>query len=333
MSCDKNTKMSIVIPVYNGEKYISECIESIINADWGGQVIEIIVVNDGSKDNTLDILNKYADFVKIISTPNNGVSAARNVGIENATGEFLTFVDSDDILIKGWDNILKKAISVNSDLYIFNVYNEKADHSITLVKRELGEGEYTKGEDIDYFWVMDFIPGVWDKVFRLDIVKKYGIRFIEGMKSGEDNLFVREYLTHCHNYYVSTDAYYLYRYNVSSVSHSTLFKNYSDFHRVITARIDCALTLLNGRDKALNAIIRSFLNRFLWSKGYADTKVCQEDYIQIEKEYDFVQYISPNTVNQWLNLILFKVILKRLLPSEIIISLYSLKKRLIEKRT
>ena len=100
-------KISIVVPVYNGEKYISKCLDSLINQLYKN--IEIIIINDGSSDNTEKICNKYKEIdsrIKLISVDNGGVSRARNIGIENATGQFLMFCDSDDYASKDWCKLL-----------------------------------------------------------------------------------------------------------------------------------------------------------------------------------------------------------------------------------
>ena len=89
-------KISVVVPVYNTEKYLSRCLESIINQTYKN--LEIICINDGSADNSQNILNKYAQLdrrIVIINQKNSGLSAVRNVGIESASGEYLTFVDRD----------------------------------------------------------------------------------------------------------------------------------------------------------------------------------------------------------------------------------------------
>ena len=93
-------KVSVIVPVYNEEKYLNECLNSLINQTLTD--IEIIVINDGSKDNSLDVMQKFAeiykDKVKIIDSKNEGVGAARNKGLDIATGEFIKFVDADDYL-------------------------------------------------------------------------------------------------------------------------------------------------------------------------------------------------------------------------------------------
>jgi len=89
-------KVSIVIPVYNAEKYIRECVESAINQTYGN--IEIITINDGSTDNSLRILQEYSDKIKIISKSNGGTASALNIGIENMTGEWFKWLSADDVL-------------------------------------------------------------------------------------------------------------------------------------------------------------------------------------------------------------------------------------------
>ena len=92
-------QISVIIPVYNSEKYLPQCLESIVGQSYGD--IEIICVNDGSKDKSTEILNSYAakdERIKIINQKNKGQSAARNAGLDVATGKYIAFVDSDDVI-------------------------------------------------------------------------------------------------------------------------------------------------------------------------------------------------------------------------------------------
>lgn len=114
----KNDLISIIVPTFNGEKYIKECIDSILNQKYTN--LEIIVVIDGSTDNTKDILNTYSDKrLKVFFQRNKGVSAARNLGIDKSSGKFLTFVDDDDF--------------INED-YIFNMYQACLKNDWDVVK-------------------------------------------------------------------------------------------------------------------------------------------------------------------------------------------------------
>lgn len=109
----KEYAISIIIPVYNGEKYLKRCLDSIVNQTIFSE-LQIIVVNDGSTDNTLSIIKKYkevyGDNIVVANIPNGGVSNARNVGIEIATGKYLTFVDADDWVDQGcYEKMYRKA--------------------------------------------------------------------------------------------------------------------------------------------------------------------------------------------------------------------------------
>lgn len=133
--------ISIVVPVYNVEKYLNRCIDSIINQTYSN--IEIILVNDGSKDNSGNICDSYAakdERIKVIHKENGGLSDARNVGIENSTGEYMCFIDSDDFISdKMIEKMREKIMNTHSDIVICNrihFYNEREQH----IKYKIIEG-------------------------------------------------------------------------------------------------------------------------------------------------------------------------------------------------
>ena len=114
-------KISIIIPVYNVEDYLSQCLDSVLSQDFDD--FEVICVNDGSTDNSLIILEKYAKLdsrIKIISQINGGLGSARNTGLKHANGEYVMFIDSDDYISEGsLKKIYYNAVSNNSDIVIF----------------------------------------------------------------------------------------------------------------------------------------------------------------------------------------------------------------------
>ena len=116
-------KISVIIPVYNVEKYLKECLDSVINQTL--KDIEIICVNDGSTDNSLNILENYAkkdNRIIVISQKNKGLSGARNTGLKYCSGEYVSFIDSDDYVSKDlFELTYNNAISNNSDLVIFKI--------------------------------------------------------------------------------------------------------------------------------------------------------------------------------------------------------------------
>ena len=120
-------KLSIIIPAYNAEKYIETCLNSISSDN---QNLEVLVINDGSTDNTSEIVKKYSN-VSLYNNNNNGVSYSRNYGIKKATGDYIMFVDSDDYLKKEWIDII---LTLNSDSDVIYI-TKNMDYSIT--KEEL----------------------------------------------------------------------------------------------------------------------------------------------------------------------------------------------------
>ncbi len=183
-----NTKVSIIIPIYNVGKYLEKCLESVLSQTL--RDIEIICVNDGSTDNSLNIVNKYASVdsrITVVNIDNSGVAAARNIGLQIAKSKYVMFVDGDDYLLpEACETAVNSIESNNADISVFGSYN-------------LENGELIKGwtsKKIEEFLVNDSLNDyfefqifVWDKIFRLDFLKKYKFKFIEGLKTAEDVLF------------------------------------------------------------------------------------------------------------------------------------------------
>lgn len=125
MKNNQRIKVSVIVPVYNSEKYLKKCMDSLVNQTL--KDIQIIVINDGSQDNSKDILDmylkKYSKKLKVISTKNNGIGMARNLGLKHAKGDYVFFVDSDDYIAQDALEIMyNTAINKNSDLVICDMY-------------------------------------------------------------------------------------------------------------------------------------------------------------------------------------------------------------------
>lgn len=120
----KNELISVIVPIYNTSKYLSKCIDSIINQTYKN--LEIILVNDGSTDNSLDICNKYKlidSRIIIINKDNGGLSSAKNIGLDNHKGRYIAFIDSDDYVDNNFiGELYNNLISTNSDISLCNYY-------------------------------------------------------------------------------------------------------------------------------------------------------------------------------------------------------------------
>ena len=194
------TKVSVIVPIYNSELYIDKCIQSIINQTF--KDIELILVDDGSTDKSIEISNKYAEKdkrIKIIKQKNKGVSSARNYGISIATGDFITFVDSDDFIeIDMLEILYNAAIYNNCDVVLSGIKIIKDNN----IKYEFTKDSkiYTKQEvfKLFYFDRQPFSPNyACGKLIKRSICNK--IKFREDIFLMEDALFSMEVFINCSN--------------------------------------------------------------------------------------------------------------------------------------
>lgn len=186
-----NSKVSIIIPVYNAGKYLYQCLDSIVNQTY--ENLEIIIVDDGSTDDSSKICDKYAQNdsrIKVVHKENEGVSKARNTGIEMATGDYYYFPDSDDYIET--DTIdylikliqLKKCEVVNFEYYITYSDGREIKHQVDSNLYGFFDTKNSHGV------VMSGEPFAWNKFFTKKAVE--GISFNETICRGEDSLFVHE---------------------------------------------------------------------------------------------------------------------------------------------
>lgn len=177
------TKLSIIVPVYNVEKYLPKCLESLIKQTLND--IEIICVNDGSMDNSLAILKEFASRdsrIRIIDNQHQGVAKTRNTGIEQSTGEYIGFVDSDDYIdIDFFEKLYNSATKSNSDIAIasilkhknfFNIYNAKYTKEETAITIQ---DKIKLCEDKKHFFFY-----AWNKIYHSGFIKENNIKFSEG---------------------------------------------------------------------------------------------------------------------------------------------------------
>lgn len=184
-------KIAVIIPCYNAEQYISRCLDSILNQIY--RDFEIVVIDDGSTDNTLNIVELYLrknNCIKVIKKSNEGVSSARNMGINQVEGEFLTFVDADDYVEP---NFLEELIKVAENREIpFGNFNRLIDN------QRIGEdnriiGEYSTKQVVDYLMSGKLYGCVWRCLFVTSIIREKNIYF-EKIHFCEDILFLVRYL-------------------------------------------------------------------------------------------------------------------------------------------
>lgn len=171
-------KVSVIVPVYNVEKYLKQCLDSIVNQTYKN--LEIIIVNDGTKDNSMKIVEEYLQDkrIKVINKKNGGLGSARNRGIEEATGDYISFVDSDDYIDL---NMYEKLINVirGEEIIIFN-HSRFDDITGEIVKKNYTkESKMKKLEKRINYLYSNIENSCWNKIYKADFIKKNKFRFME----------------------------------------------------------------------------------------------------------------------------------------------------------
>ena len=208
-----NPLVSIVIPIYNVEKYLRQCMDSVVSQTYHN--LEIVCVNDGSPDHSIDILREYEQKdkrIKIVEIDNQGLSGARNVGTSHCTGDYLMYLDSDDwIDLDTVEVALKTAVDNNVDIVLWNYVKEFLQLSqpvIVFDKQTLFRNEDFKrlyqrlvgltGDQLQHPEQCDSISTAWGKLYRFSVIKEHDIKYVDTKIIGtEDLLFNAEVFKYC----------------------------------------------------------------------------------------------------------------------------------------
>ncbi|MDF7667521.1 glycosyltransferase [Orbaceae bacterium ESL0727] len=234
---NESVNISVIIPCYNTEKYLQDCLDSLINQSCAPK--EIICIDDGSTDNTAIILNHYAnqyEHIKIISQSNLGVSHARNNGIELATGEYILFVDSDDIVHTNlfYDFTLALAAESNLELFYFDYLAFKNKENITINTQPSIQKDFQTGiELLSYLLEQNNYSGVtWRYIFKNKLITT---KFIES--THEDHLISLSIFekAKCSCYFMHNAAYFHRIHNLSLSNHNIDITNTNTFKKVLTS--------------------------------------------------------------------------------------------------
>ncbi|MDD2376019.1 MAG: glycosyltransferase family 2 protein [Clostridia bacterium] len=210
--------VTIIVPCYNVEKYIQQCIDSILNQIYGN--IQLILIDDGSTDNTNEVIQKSIANSKntiYIKNKNSGVSNARNIGIKNATGEYIMFVDSDDYISKNMiKNMYRLITKYNSDLVKCNISKEYIEGNLVKFETPI----YSR---VKYLDNKNFSKTIYKKIlstetmnsacfslFKTNIIKENNLLFREDVYNGEDAMFFMNYIDLCKNIVYTPASYYHY---------------------------------------------------------------------------------------------------------------------------
>ena len=223
MKSESKVLISIVIPVYNCEKYLKECFSSISKQSFLDY--EVVIIDDHSTDNSFDFCREYCKNDKrfrVYTSKGTGVACARNYGISLAKGKYILFIDADDYLTEDALSIFKSNIDSNCDLCIgtyisrYVLSNETVYHKSKAFQGRIEQFIV----DIDYYINNTILQGPCWKAFRIKIIKDNDIKFPEELSYGEDASFVYDYLSYAHEITAFDRPVYVYNLKINSLSNS-----------------------------------------------------------------------------------------------------------------
>ena len=217
LKCD----ISVIIPIYNSQKFIKHCLDSILNQTLPANRFEIICVNDGSTDATAQILHEYQSRytnIIVLNQQNKGQGPARNAGVAISKGKYIKFVDSDDFLHpKALSALYETAERTNVDIVVCRAFcvDESGEHVSLLTMWNNIVGCYSKKniEELDFFNNI-CSPVLWDKLIKADIVKRC---LSPSLRRGQDFVTLLSYISLCNSIYFIDDSLYYYRHHKDSV--------------------------------------------------------------------------------------------------------------------
>lgn len=319
----KMSKVSFIIPVYNCEKYLRDCINCIVNAKLAKY--EIILVDDGSKDNSAaicDMLEKENQNIKCIHQKNQGVSVARNNGIKVATGELIIFVDADDSIDSRYLNKVITVMEANPKIDMalwgisFDYYHKgkcyRQDQLAYPIDGVLEPAQWC--EDLVGLYSVNALSPIWNKVYRSKILKEYQVKFNEKMFLYEDLEFSIRYLAKCNAIYNTTDCIYHYRQTEDEGNAGRRLKRIPHLSKLVE-QIEDALDCLIANKQLKNEHIKGVLIKLYLGIAHEkiavsslhETKVICEDFIEWKKEHSIE--VSEQDYKAYKNIMEKKIVL------------------------
>lgn len=297
-------QVSIIVPVYNVEKYLAKCLESLLHQTI--QNIEIILINDGSSDQSLQICRDYASQDKrivLIDKKNEGVAAARNTGLEIARGNYIGFVDADDwiepMMYESMYQILKPS------RYPICFCNYSKDDKLTstpkllkIKKVHLNQQEVIDKLVANMIGVDDLMPRytyimgcVWRCLYKRDFIEQYQLRFKKGVSIMEDLVFTIEALLKCEGVCIDQGVWYHYRRNAMSTLHTYNPKMWEDqryVHQILEALLREAKLL----EYMLNRMDIRYISMAFAAIYNATNKSKQESKTQMKEKLKRIKEIT-----------------------------------------
>ena len=291
---NKTDKISVIIPIYNVEKYLSKCLDSVINQTYKN--LEIICVNDGSPDNCHQILEEYKNKdsrIVVIEQENGGEGSARNRGIRAVTGNYIAFVDPDDwVELDFYETAIKKIKEHNADIFCGGIYEEYEDKTIKREnKTPIKELITDRNEFLLYVFKRDYHKNLgaflWNKVYKAELFTN--IKFNESLFCGTDIAAFTEIVLKSTVFVYCNTHFYHYLQRNSSALHST---NLAKKETLLTS-YDIILNLLSKNNVTTEVSVWVKRFRTFHASNLAEIAISQNDIERLEKyKKEITLYLS-----------------------------------------
>lgn len=263
------SKISIIVPVFNAEKYLHRCVGSILNQTF--KDFELLLINDGSKDKSGIICDEYAakdSRVRVFHKENGGVSSARNLGLDNAKGDYIMFVDSDDYMFPQMcEHMVATIETKNADLVVCGTTEPGGGYW-----RHVTDKDYTLIQLKDNFVELlhtELLSPPWNKIFKRAIIGEE--RFLEGVSFGEDLIFNLGYIEKCDKIsFIKESPFFHEKDNVDSLVVKFCRNRLTDIEKawtIITQFVPCKPSLYNKYYRDIVVYVRQLLksNNYSWA--------------------------------------------------------------------
>lgn len=322
-------KVSVIVPVYNAEQYLGYCINSILSQTYTN--IELILINDGSTDNSLKVCHNYASVDKrviVFDVKNGGVSKARNLGLKHATGEFVQFVDSDDVIALDMTERLVETIEAYKTDIVFcgmklvTLKNYIPEQVIYCTSEGIGKecvlDKKTFLQKMAFLlWKTAMLEGPCNRIYRMSIIKTHNIEFPENVSLGEDLLMNLSYYGFCKGAVLLSDKLYYYiqinECSLTKVYRADLFENQMMLIDSVRTFLNEKLTVLSKEEeislseytvaKAMQCMLHLFqsenqLGENEIKAGIAEiinderVKIAIEQSVFIDPKYEWIRWLS-----------------------------------------
>ena len=294
----KNPLISVIIPIYNVEKYIHQCLDSVINQSYKN--LEIILVDDGSIDKCSEICDEYAKKDKriiIIHQENKGLSSARNTGLKYASGSYIAFVDSDDWLaLNCYEKVLNHAIKTNAEITGYDIF-EVYGNTIKVRSHTPNENAviYTSQH---YDLLFSLWPLVWSKLYKKSFLDKYQIYFPDGLIYEDVPFVVACYARNATMTFINDHLHYYRMSRVGSLSHKGNPKTSQIFDVMEFIKND--LKGIGKFGETYPSLVHHSASTILWLFELTPKNLRYQFYKKMQKHFKFYSKIAPHKMKEHL---------------------------------